>query len=429
MAVIAKIVGREILDSRGQPTVEAEVFLRGGTSARAAAPAGASVGAGEAAELRDQEPSRFGGRGARRAAAALTSAVNDSFSGKDGEDWRAFDAALLKMNADSGGGIGANAVVAASIANARAQARAAGLPLWKFLSHDGGGAPPVLPAPMMNLINGGAHAANNLSVQEFMIVPCGFDEFAEALRAGAEIFSKLRNILQQKNFSTGVGDEGGFAPDLPSNEEAFNLLMQAVEQAGYQPGQQVRLAADLAASSFYQDGKYAAAGAPEDAEAHIARLQEWARRWPLASLEDAMDEGDWDGWKKLTAALGKKMLLVGDDLFVTSAPRVEEGAKQNAANAVLIKPNQAGALALAEDAVKTARAKNFSFIVSHRSGETEDDAIADIAAGWGGGGIKCGAPCRGERTAKYNRLLRIAEEMGATARFAKDQMFSPIAPR
>ena len=413
-AAIVAVGGREVLDSRGWPTVEAEIRLAGGIVARSSAPAGASVGAAEAKELRDGEK-RMGGRGVRRAVAALNGDINAALRGMDSRRQADIDAALVAAdNSEDKSRLGANAVLAASLAAAIAGARAEDVWLHQHL---GGGT--TMPIPLMNIINGGAHAANNLDIQEFMIVPAGFDDFPSALFAGAEIFHALKDSLRRRGHATAVGDEGGFAPDLRGTREALDLLMESIASAGFEPGRQVMLALDCAASEFCNGGVYELPG--ENFRGDSAALTEWLAalrdNYPIASIEDGCDENDWEGWRRLTKRLGGRTQLVGDDLFATNIARLQKGADSGAANALLAKPNQIGTVTETKEAAAAARRLNYRVILSHRSGDTERAELADLAVAWDAGQIKTGAPCRGERTAKYNRLLTIADELGAAATY------------
>ena len=417
---IRSVSGREILDSRGNPTVEATVVLDCGAVGRAAAPSGASTGRFEAHELRDGDPDRYGGKGVQRAVQNMGGALCAALTGRDAADQAAVDAALCAADGTADkSNLGANAILAVSLASARAAAAALGLPLYRFL---GGAAARVLPVPMMNILNGGAHAANTVDVQEFMVMPVGAPSFREGLRWCAEVYHALHAQLKARGLSTAVGDEGGFAPDLDGDGPALELLLSAIEAAGYAPGRDFVLALDAAASEWKTDtpGQYrlpkcGCALTPAELTAHWRDL---AARYPIASLEDGLDEEDWDGWRQLTAALGGRVQLVGDDLFVTNTARLAQGIAQRCANSILIKPNQIGTVTETVAAIRLAHRAGYTAIASHRSGETEDTAIADLAVALGTGQIKTGAPCRGERTAKYNRLLRIEEELGPGAVYA-----------
>ena len=413
-AAIVAVGGREVLDSRGWPTVEAEIRLACGIVARSSAPAGASVGAAEAKELRDGEK-RMSGRGVRRAVAALNGDINAALRGMDSRRQADIDAALVAAdNSEDKSRLGANAILAASLAAAIAGARAEDVWLHRHL---GGGT--TMPIPLMNIINGGAHAANNLDIQEFMIVPAGFDDFPSALFAGAEIFHALKDSLRRRGHATAVGDEGGFAPDLRGTREALDLLMESIAAAGFEPGRQVMLALDCAASEFCNGGVYELPG--ENFRGDSAALTEWLAalrdNYPIASIEDGCDENDWEGWRRLTERLGGRTQLVGDDLFATNIARLQKGADSGAANALLAKPNQIGTVTETKEAAAAARRLNYRVILSHRSGDTERAELADLAVAWDAGQIKTGAPCRGERTAKYNRLLTIADELGTAATY------------
>ena len=409
---IEKVIGREILDSRGNPTVEAEIHLADGTVARGTAPSGASTGEFEALELRDGDKSRYLGKGVAKAVNNINTTINDVLHGMDASDIYAVDAAMIKADGTKGKtNLGANAILAVSIASARAAATALELPLYKFL---GGISGNRLPVPMMNIVNGGCHAlSSGLDVQEFMIMPVGAPSFKEALRWCAEVFHALASILKDRGLATSVGDEGGFAPALKSDEEAIETILEAVKKAGYEPGKDFKIAMD-AASSEWKTGKVGEyklpkAGTVFTSEELIAHWKKLVEKYPIISIEDALDEEDWEGWKKLTAELGDKVQLVGDDLFVTNAQRLRKGIELGAANAILIKVNQIGTLSETFETIKTAQEAGYNVIVSHRSGETEDTIIADIAVAFNTGQIKTGAPCRSERVAKYNRLLRIED--------------------
>ncbi len=414
-AKIAKVCGREILDSRGMPTVEAEVHLACGIRAFAAAPSGASVGGGEAVELRDKEK-RLQGKGVRRAAANLNSEIADALCGADCRDYESVDNLLIAAdNSADKSRLGANAILAASLAAAKAGAKFCARPFYEFL---GDGC--TMPVPFMNIINGGAHADNNLDIQEFMIAPIGFDDFPSALFAGAEVFHSLKKLLARQKLSTAVGDEGGFAPDLHNAEKALELVCEAIISAGFAPGKQIAIALDVAAGELHHNGAYHLPGENfrGDANALVEKFSDWHKKYPIASIEDGCAEEDWDGWRLLTDCLGDKMQLVGDDLFATNCVRLQKGIDRRAANALLAKPNQIGTLTETRDAVRLAQNAGYGVMMSHRSGETEYADLADIAVAWNAGQIKSGAPCRGERTAKYNRLLRIAEALGGAAKYA-----------
>ncbi len=422
VTAVSAIRAREILDSRGNPTIEAEVTLAGGARGRAAVPSGASTGAHEAWELRDGGP-RFGGKGARRAVEHAAGPLFEAVRGRDASDLEGIDAALRAADGTPNlKRLGANAVLAVSLASAHAAAAAAGVPLYRFLGERFAARGPDwrLPVPMLNVLNGGAHADNGLDVQEFMVAPVGLPTFAEALRAGAEVYQALRSILKAKGASTAVGDEGGFAPRLPSNEAALEAVAQAVRQAGYRLGEQVALALDVAATELHaDDGTYRFEGRRVTAAELVGVYEGWIARHPIYSLEDGLAEDDWEGWALLTARLGGKVQLVGDDVFVTQRSRLERGVASRVANAILVKPNQVGTLSDTLDCVATAYRHGYGAVISHRSGETEDVTIADLAVATGAGQIKTGAPCRSERVAKYNRLLRVEEELGELARYGK----------
>lgn len=421
---IRKIVGREILDSRGNPTLEVDVTLAGGTFGRAAAPSGASTGAHEAWELRDRTRKRYAGKGLRKAVANVNEVIAPRLRGKDAARQQEIDDLLIALDGTPNKKrLGANAMIATSMAVAKAAAAAAGRPLYRFL---GGRRPGALPVPLVNVLNGGAHASNNLDIQEFMIVPAGAPSFREALRMAAEVFDALKALLRARGLSTAVGDEGGVAPDLRSNEEAFDLLLEAVVRAGYRPGRHVWLALDVAATELFADGRYVfrkAGGPPRDAEDLIAQYADWVRAYPLLSIEDGLAEDDWDGWQLLTRELGGRVQLVGDDLFVTNPRRLERGIADAAGNAVLVKVNQIGTLSETLQTVALAKRHGYAAVISHRSGETEDATIADLAVALDAGQIKTGSVCRGERTAKYNQLLRIEEHLGHRAAYAGRQAF------
>ena len=424
MSAIVDIIAREILDSRGNPTVEADVVLESGATGRAAVPSGASTGSREAIELRDGDPKRYFGKGVLKAVEYVNTEIAEALLGLDGEEQTRIDHILCELDGtENKSRLGANAMLAVSCAVAKASAEDAGLPLYRYF---GGAGPMSLPVPLMNVINGGAHANNSVDLQEFMIVPVGAPSFKEALRWGAEVFHTLKIIIGNKGWPTQVGDEGGFAPDLKSNEEALTLLMQAIETAGYQPGEQIALALDCAASEFYIDGKYVLQGEGRSlSSAELTDLwADWAARYPIISIEDGMAEGDWDGWKLLTNKLGKKVQLVGDDIFVTNPKIFREGIKQGIANSILIKINQIGTLSETFAAVEMAKRAAYSNVISHRSGETEDSLIADLAVGTNAGQIKTGSLSRSDRTAKYNQLLRIEEDLGDVAHYAGADVFA-----
>jgi enolase len=411
---IADVRARMILDSRGNPTVEADVRLDDGTVGRAAVPSGASTGEFEAVELRDGGD-RWAGKGVDRAVAHVNERIAGAVAGRDPEDQAGLDATLRDLDgSDNKAVLGANAILAVSLANARAAAAARGEPLYRYL---GGEDAVVLPVPLMNILNGGAHASNGLDVQEFMIVPAGLPDFPSALRAGVEVFHALKALLSTRGLSTNVGDEGGFAPDLADNRTGMDIVAEAIERAGYAPGRDIALALDVAASEFHADGRYLIDGAERDAEAMTAMWAEWIEDYPIVSIEDPLDEDDWSGWKALTDAVGGRVQLVGDDLFVTNPARLARGIEGGVANAILIKVNQIGTLTETLDAIGMAREAGYGYVISHRSGETEDTFIADLAVATRAGQIKTGSASRTDRVAKYNRLLRIAEELGADAEY------------
>ncbi|HEX8691883.1 MAG TPA: phosphopyruvate hydratase [Longimicrobium sp.] len=418
MATIQRIHAREILDSRGNPTVEADVVLSSGAFGRAAVPSGASTGEHEAVELRDGDAGRYLGKGVRRAVENANRELAEALHGRDAYDQAGLDRAMIALDGTPNKArLGANAILAVSLAAARAAAADCGLPLYRYL---GGPLANVLPVPMLNILNGGAHAANTVDFQEFMVMPVGAESFSEALRIGAEIFHTLKKVLSEQKKGTGVGDEGGFAPDLASNEEALAVILQAVERAGYTPGEQVVLALDVAASELYRDGGYVfhkSTGERRTAAEMVEFYRDWSARYPIRSIEDGLAEDDWDGWKLLTTALGDRLQLVGDDLFVTNTQRLARGIRERVGNAILVKVNQIGTLTETLEAIEMARAAGFRAVMSHRSGETEDTFIADLAVATGVGQIKTGSASRTDRVAKYNQLLRIEEQLGAAARY------------
>lgn len=424
MSAIVDVIAREILDSRGNPTVEADVVLESGATGRAAVPSGASTGSREAIELRDGDASRYLGKGVQKAVEYVNTEICEALLGLDGEEQTRIDRVLIELDGtDNKSRLGANAMLAVSCAVAKASAEDVGLPLYRYF---GGAGPMSLPVPLMNVINGGAHANNSVDLQEFMIVPVGAPSFKEALRWGAEVFHGLKKLIDSKGWPTQVGDEGGFAPDLKSNEEALTLLMQAIESAGYKPGEQIALALDCAASEFYKDGKYHLEGEGRSlTSAELTDLwADWASRYPIVSIEDGMAEGDWDGWKLLTDKLGKKVQIVGDDLFVTNTNILREGIKKGVANSILIKINQIGTLSETFAAIEMAKCAGYTNIISHRSGETEDSLIADLAVGTNAGQIKTGSLSRSDRMAKYNQLIRIEEDLGDVAHYAGRDVFA-----
>jgi enolase len=416
MSAIDSIHAREILDSRGNPTLEVDVWLDDGAFGRAAVPSGASTGEHEALELRDGDAARFGGKGVLRAVGNVHETIGAELRGLDAFDQRGIDAAIVALDGtDDRSGLGANALLGVSLAVAKAAADSSGLPLYRYL---GGPAARTLPTPMMNVINGGAHADNELELQEFMLMPVGAASFSEGLRWGAECFHALHAILKEKGLATGVGDEGGFAPEIATASEALELLVTAIEKAGLEPGEEMALAMDPAMSELYRDGAYHLEGKERSADDLAAYWTELLDRFPIVSIEDALAEDDWAGWTSLTEALGARVQLVGDDLFVTNLERLERGFREGATNAILVKVNQIGTLTETLDVIAAASRHRFGVVVSHRSGETEDTTIADLAVATDAGQIKAGAPSRGERTAKYNQLLRIEEELGDGARYA-----------
>ncbi len=424
MTTIAAVEAREILDSRGNPTVEAEVVLEDGASGRAAAPSGASTGQHEALELRDADPARYGGKGVARAVANILDEIAPELVGEDAAEQVLIDRLLVELDGTKNKSrLGANALLAVSLATAHAAAESLGLPLYRYL---GGPMASVLPVPMMNVVNGGAHADNNLDIQEFMIVPWGFTSFSDALRAGAETFHALKKILEKKGLATAVGDEGGFAPSLKTHEEALDLLMAAIENAGYRPGEQVALALDVAASEFLDGTHYVlrkSGGSRFSATELVALYSSWVERYPLVSIEDGLDQNDWSGWEELSRALKSRVQLVGDDLFVTNPIRLAEGIGRDVANSVLVKLNQIGTLTETLQVVDLAHRNRYTTVISHRSGETEDVTIADLAVATGSGQIKTGSLSRSDRVAKYNQLLRIEEELQNVGRFAGKTAF------
>jgi enolase len=418
MTAIVDIIGREILDSRGNPTVEVDVVLEDGALGRAAVPSGASTGVHEAIELRDGDKARYHGKGVLKAVAAVNGEIFDALSGMDAEDQRRIDEALIKLDGTANKArLGANAILGVSMAVTSAAAEARELPLYRYL---GGVGAHLLPVPMMNIVNGGAHADNPIDIQEFMIMPVGAQSCADAIRMGSEVFHTLRKALKDAGHATNVGDEGGFAPNLRSAEEALSFIMKAIEGAGYRPGQDIVLALDCAASEFYRDGRYYLAGEGKtlDSAGMAKYLAALAGRFPIVSIEDGMAEDDWAGWKALTGELGRSCQLVGDDLFVTNTRRLKDGISKGVANSILIKVNQIGTLTETLDCVATAQAAAYTAVISHRSGETEDATIADIAVATNAGQIKTGSLSRSDRMAKYNQLIRIEEELGDQARFA-----------
>lgn len=426
MTNISRVIGREILDSRGNPTVEADVILESGAMGRAAAPSGASTGEREAIELRDGDNSRYLGKGVTRAVSHINNEIAGLVIGRDCNDQRGLDQAMIELDgSENKSNLGANALLAVSLANAQAGASEAGQPLYRFL---GGENANLLPVPMMNIINGGAHADNSVDMQEFMILPVGAPSFSEALRYGTEIFHSLKSVLGAKGMNTAVGDEGGFAPDLSSNEEAIEVILTAIEKAGYQAGTDIYLGLDVASSEFYDSGKYILASEKRsfDAVGFADYLAGWVDQYPIISIEDGMDEGDWEGWAVLTGQLGSRIQLVGDDLFVTNTNILARGIEQGIANSILIKFNQIGTLTETLDAISMAHEAGYSTVISHRSGETEDVAIADLAVATAAGQIKTGSLSRSDRVAKYNQLLRIESMLGEAARFPGKSAFKNL---
>lgn len=423
MAAIIETYSREILDSRGNPTVEVEVFLEDGTIGHAAVPSGASTGAFEACELRDGDKARYGGKGVLKAVENVNSIIGPAIQGFDATEQAAIDKLMISLDGtDNKSKLGANAILGVSMAVARAAAKSLDLPLYQYL---GGFNAKELPVPMMNILNGGAHADNNVDIQEFMIMPVGAESFTEALRSCAEVYHTLKTVLKGKGLSTGVGDEGGFAPNLESNEEALEVICEAIKAAGYEPGKNFKLAIDAASSEFYKDGKYdlAGEGKIKTAEEMVDFYEYLVGKYPIVSIEDGLAEEDWDGWKVLTDRLGKKVQLVGDDLFVTNSKRLGKGIDMGVANSILVKVNQIGTLTEAFEAMELAKRSGYTCVVSHRSGETEDAIIADIAVAVNAGQIKTGAPARSERVAKYNQLLRIEENLYETAEYKGNDVF------
>jgi enolase len=416
VATIEGIVAREILDSRGNPTVEVEIGLDDGTIARAAVPSGASTGAFEALELRDGDPKRYGGKGVLKAVDNITERIAPELVGYEASEQRLVDQAMLDIDGTPNKAqLGANAILGVSLAVARAAADSAGLPLYRYI---GGPNAHLLPVPMMNILNGGAHADSNVDIQEFMIAPIGAATFSDALRCGAEVYHTLKSVLKKKGLATGLGDEGGFAPSLPANAAALDLIAEAVRGAGYSLGDDIVLALDVAATEFYRDGAYVFEGSPKSADEMTAYYAKLVDSYPIVSIEDPLAEEDWAGWTALTTELGRRIQIVGDDLFVTNPERIARGIAESAANAVLVKVNQIGSLTETFDAVELSHRNGFRTMMSHRSGETEDTTIADLAVAVGSGQIKTGAPARSERVAKYNQLVRIEDELDDAARYA-----------
>jgi enolase len=416
MSLIEQIWAREILDSRGNPTIEAEVILEDGTNGRAAVPSGASTGENEAVELRDGEKGRYLGKGVQTAVKNVIERIAPELEGFDVVDQRQIDSTMIELDGtENKSQLGANAILAVSLACSRAAAAFLGIPLYRYI---GGANARTLPVPMMNILNGGAHADNNVDFQEFMVMPVGAESFSEGLRMGAEIFHNLKNVLKSRGLSTGVGDEGGFAPNLKSNEEAIETILEAIEKSGFKAGDNVMLALDPAASEFYKDGSYVFKKSNNrklSSEEMAAYWTDWASKYPIISIEDGMAENDWDGWKNLTQSIGDRVQLVGDDLFVTNTKFLRRGIEEHAANSILIKVNQIGTLTETLDAIELARSNKMTAVISHRSGETEDPYIADLAVATNAGQIKTGSLCRSDRIAKYNQLLRIEEDLGDSA--------------
>ncbi len=424
--IINDIIAREILDSRGNPTIEVEVFLVDGASGRAIVPSGASTGAYEAVELRDGDKSRYLGKGVEKAVENVEEIIAPELIGMDASDQMIIDQIMIDLDGTPNKGkLGANAILGVSLAVAHAAANSLGLPLYRYI---GGTNSHQLPVPMLNILNGGEHADNNVDIQEFMIMPVGAANFKEGLRMGAEVFHSLRGVLRAKGLNTAVGDEGGFAPDLKSNEEAIQVIIEAIEKAGYKPGRDVVIALDVAATEMFKDGKYHLTGEGRalDTDEMIAYYAELVNKYPIVSIEDALSEDEWDGWKKLTEALGDKVQLVGDDLFVTNTERLIKGIERGISNSILIKVNQIGTLTETLNAIEMAKRAGYTAVISHRSGETEDTTIADLAVATNAGQIKTGAPSRTDRVAKYNQLLRIEEELDFTAHYAGAAAFYSI---
>ncbi len=418
MSMIVDVQAREILDSRGNPTIEVEVILDDDSFGRAAVPSGASTGEFEAVELRDGDKDRYLGKGVLKAVENVNEVIAPEVIGLDATNQAVLDATLIELDGtDNKSKLGANAMLGVSLASAKAAAAFCGLPLYQYI---GGANGRVLPVPMMNILNGGSHAANNVDVQEFMVMPTGAESFSDALRTGAEIFHSLKKVLSAKGYSTGVGDEGGFAPDLKSNDEAIEVILEAIEKAGYKAPEDVQIALDPAASEFYEDGKYVfkkSDGSKKSSEEMVAFWADWVNKYPIVSIEDGLDEEDWEGWKLMTSELGSKVQIVGDDLFVTNTKRLARGIESGCANSILIKLNQIGTLTETLDAIQMAKHAGYTNVISHRSGETEDTTIADLAVAVNAGQIKTGSASRTDRICKYNQLLRIEEELGDAASF------------
>lgn len=423
VAKIVSVKAREILDSRGNPTVEVDVICDDGSFGRAAVPSGASTGEHEALELRDGNKKRYMGKGVKKAVRNVNTVIAPKIIGMEVTSQSAIDNAMIQMDGTNNKSrLGANAILGVSLAVAKAASTSSGLPLYRYL---GGVSANVLPSPLMNIINGGVHADNNLDVQEFMIVPLGFTSFSEAIRAGVEVFHSLKAILKKKGHSTSVGDEGGFAPNLRSNEEAIECVLEAIVQSGYKAGNQISIALDVASSELYEDGKYTIEDRRLSRDKAVDLYKSWIGKYPIISIEDPMAENDWEGWRIITKELGKRVQIVGDDLFVTNTERLSRGIEEGIANSVLIKVNQIGTLTETLQAIRMASLAGYTYIISHRSGETEDSTIADIAVATNSGQIKTGSASRSDRTAKYNQLLRIEEELGSEARFLGRSAFRP----
>lgn len=423
MSAIVDVIAREILDSRGNPTIEADVLLESGVLGRASVPSGASVGTREAVELRDGDAQRYSGKGVLKAVENVNTEISETLMGLDAVDQSFIDQALIDLDGtENKSRLGANAILAVSLAVAKAAAEESGLPLYRYL---GGAGLMSMPVPLMNLINGGAHANNNINMQEFMIVPLGISNFHDAIRCGAEVFSTLKKLINEKNMPTTVGDEGGFAPNLANNEAALQLIVEAIDQAGYQAGKDVAIGIDCASSEFFQDGKYhlASDGLHLTSAQFVDYLASWVDKYPIISIEDGMSEHDWNGWELLTNKLGKSIQLVGDDIFVTNAKILQEGIKRGIANSILIKVNQIGTLTETFSAIEMAKCAGYTAVISHRSGETEDTTIADIAVATNALQIKTGSLSRSDRLAKYNQLLRIEEDLGDSANYAGRRAF------
>jgi enolase len=426
MSAIVDVRAREILDSRGNPTVEADVTLETGVRGRAAVPSGASTGAHEAVELRDGDKSRYLGKGVLTAVSNVNDRIANALRGFEAREQLDIDRTMIELDGTANkGNLGANAMLAVSMAVARAAALENDMPLWRYLA--AGGSADTLPVPMMNILNGGAHAPNNVDIQEFMVMPIGAETFSEGLRMGVEVFHHLKSVLSKQGKNTAVGDEGGFAPDLASNEEAVEVVLKAIEQAGYRPGEDIVITLDAAATEWYEDGEYVfkwSSGERRDAAGMVEFWKGWVAQYPIRSLEDPLDENDWKGWEALTQAVGDKLQIVGDDLFVTNVDRLEQGVRDGAANAILIKVNQIGTLTETLDTMRVAREAGYRSVVSHRSGETEDTFIADLAVATGAGQIKTGSASRTDRVAKYNQLLRIEEQLGGRAKYPGRQLWT-----